>query len=121
VSKLAEDGKVALRNVRRDAIKAYDKLERWVHSSSPLITGLSAENKQRHRQARERWVHSSRAVGRGRCSAKKPYSKVLQKRNEKERAGSSYRLPFLFLCGCLTWQDKKMSEDDKKDMRIACR
>jgi ribosome recycling factor len=28
VSKLGEDGKVALRNVRRDAMKAYDKLEK---------------------------------------------------------------------------------------------
>ncbi|KAL5653459.1 hypothetical protein ACJX0J_038917, partial [Zea mays] len=28
VAKLAEDGKVAIRNIRRDAIKAYDKLEK---------------------------------------------------------------------------------------------
>jgi ribosome recycling factor len=30
VSRLTEDGKVALRNVRRDAIKAYDKLEKVI-------------------------------------------------------------------------------------------
>jgi hypothetical protein len=30
VSRLTEDGKVALRNVRRDAMKAYDKLEKVV-------------------------------------------------------------------------------------------
>ena len=28
VSKLGEDGKVALRNVRRDAMKAYEKMEK---------------------------------------------------------------------------------------------
>ncbi|OAE34358.1 hypothetical protein AXG93_1054s1440 [Marchantia polymorpha subsp. ruderalis] len=41
VSKLSEDGKVALRNVRRDSIKAYEKLEKEKKLSSDNVKDLS--------------------------------------------------------------------------------
>eukprot|EP00897_Mesotaenium_endlicherianum_P009924 jgi/Mesen1/8960/ME000056S08367 len=43
VSKLAEEGKVALRNVRRDAIKAYEKLEKEKKMSEDNVKDLSAD------------------------------------------------------------------------------
>ncbi|KAJ7538030.1 hypothetical protein O6H91_11G031800 [Diphasiastrum complanatum] len=43
VSKLSEDGKVAIRNVRRDAIKAYEKLEKEKKISEDNSKDLSAE------------------------------------------------------------------------------
>ncbi|KAM3365254.1 hypothetical protein ACQJBY_015171 [Aegilops geniculata] len=42
VAKLSEEGKVAIRNIRRDAIKAYDKLEKVC--SSQLEKKLSEDN-----------------------------------------------------------------------------
>ncbi|KAG6551661.1 hypothetical protein Mapa_006748 [Marchantia paleacea] len=41
VSKLSEDGKVALRNVRRDSIKAYEKLEKEKKLSSDNVKDMS--------------------------------------------------------------------------------
>lgn len=41
VSRLTEDGKVALRNVRRDAIKAYEKLEKEKKLSEDNVKDLS--------------------------------------------------------------------------------
>ncbi|KAJ1266906.1 hypothetical protein BS78_07G016000 [Paspalum vaginatum] len=43
VAKLAEDGKVAIRNIRRDAIKAYDKLEKEKKLSEDNVKDLSAD------------------------------------------------------------------------------
>uniref|UniRef100_A0A804M065 Uncharacterized protein n=2 Tax=Zea mays TaxID=4577 RepID=A0A804M065_MAIZE len=43
VAKLAEDGKVAIRNIRRDAIKAYDKLEKEKKFSEDNVKDLSAD------------------------------------------------------------------------------
>ncbi|KAH9555600.1 hypothetical protein CY35_08G123500 [Sphagnum magellanicum] len=43
VSRLTEDGKVALRNVRRDAIKAYDKLEKEKKLSADNVKDLSED------------------------------------------------------------------------------
>eukprot|EP00271_Cylindrocystis_brebissonii_P014593 TRINITY_DN35993_c0_g1_i1.p1 TRINITY_DN35993_c0_g1~~TRINITY_DN35993_c0_g1_i1.p1 ORF type:complete len:291 (+),score=70.07 TRINITY_DN35993_c0_g1_i1:113-985(+) len=43
VSKLAEDGKVALRNVRRDTLKAYEKLEKEKKLSEDEMKGLEAD------------------------------------------------------------------------------
>ncbi|CAM6033511.1 unnamed protein product [Sphagnum compactum] len=43
VSKLTEDGKVALRNVRRDAMKAYDKLEKEKKLSADNVKDLSED------------------------------------------------------------------------------
>lgn len=43
VSRLAEEGKVALRNVRRDAIKAYEKLEKDKKLSEDQQKDLSTE------------------------------------------------------------------------------
>ncbi|KAK4482271.1 hypothetical protein RD792_009423 [Penstemon davidsonii] len=37
VAKQAEEGKVAIRNIRRDAIKSYEKLEKVKKSSSPSL------------------------------------------------------------------------------------
>ncbi|CAI5513227.1 unnamed protein product [Closterium sp. Naga37s-1] len=41
VSKLSEDGKVALRNVRRDSIKAYEKLQKEKKISEDALKDLS--------------------------------------------------------------------------------
>uniref|UniRef100_A0A804PBX5 RRM domain-containing protein n=1 Tax=Zea mays TaxID=4577 RepID=A0A804PBX5_MAIZE len=43
IAKLAEDGKVAIRNIRRDAIKAYDKLEKEKKLSEDNMKDLSAD------------------------------------------------------------------------------
>jgi len=43
VSRLTEDGKVALRNVRRDAMKAYDKLEKEKKLSADNVKDLSED------------------------------------------------------------------------------
>ncbi|GJN32789.1 hypothetical protein PR202_gb21317 [Eleusine coracana subsp. coracana] len=43
VAKLAEDGKVAIRNIRRDAIKAYDKLQKEKKLSEDNVKDLSAD------------------------------------------------------------------------------
>uniref|UniRef100_A0A0E0EDC1 Ribosome-recycling factor, chloroplastic n=1 Tax=Oryza meridionalis TaxID=40149 RepID=A0A0E0EDC1_9ORYZ len=43
VAKLAEEGKVAIRNIRRDAIKAYDKLEKEKKLSEDNVKDLSAD------------------------------------------------------------------------------
>ncbi|KAL2612791.1 hypothetical protein R1flu_024483 [Riccia fluitans] len=43
VSKLSEDGKVALRNVRRDSIKAYEKLEKEKKLSADNVKDLSQD------------------------------------------------------------------------------
>ncbi|KAI7755486.1 hypothetical protein M8C21_031660 [Ambrosia artemisiifolia] len=43
VAKQAEEGKVAIRNIRRDAIKAYDKLEKEKKLSEDNIKDLSAD------------------------------------------------------------------------------
>ncbi|OEL33789.1 Ribosome-recycling factor, chloroplastic, partial [Dichanthelium oligosanthes] len=43
VAKLAEDGKVAVRNIRRDAIKAYDKLQKEKKLSEDNVKDLSAD------------------------------------------------------------------------------
>ncbi|GJP29473.1 hypothetical protein CLOM_g16743 [Closterium sp. NIES-68] len=41
VSKLSEDGKVALRNVRRDSLKAYEKLQKDKKISEDALKDLS--------------------------------------------------------------------------------
>jgi len=41
VSRLTEDGKVAIRNVRRDSIKAYEKLEKEKKLSEDNVKDLS--------------------------------------------------------------------------------
>ncbi|XP_074311382.1 ribosome-recycling factor, chloroplastic [Silene latifolia] len=43
VSKLTEEGKVALRNIRRDALKAYEKLEKDKKLSEDNVKDLSAD------------------------------------------------------------------------------
>ncbi|KAK9146680.1 hypothetical protein Sjap_006583 [Stephania japonica] len=43
VAKLAEEGKVALRNIRRDALKAYDKLEKEKKLSEDNVKDLSSD------------------------------------------------------------------------------
>ncbi|KAL5198957.1 hypothetical protein ABZP36_002469 [Zizania latifolia] len=43
VAKLTEEGKVAIRNIRRDAIKAYDKLEKEKKLSEDNVKDLSAD------------------------------------------------------------------------------
>ncbi|XP_042516488.1 ribosome-recycling factor, chloroplastic isoform X2 [Macadamia integrifolia] len=43
VAKQAEEGKVALRNIRRDAIKAYDKLEKEKKLSEDNVKDLSSD------------------------------------------------------------------------------
>ncbi|KAL6656798.1 hypothetical protein ACP70R_004578 [Stipagrostis hirtigluma subsp. patula] len=43
VAKLAEEGKVAIRNIRRDAIKAYDKLQKEKKLSEDNVKDLSAD------------------------------------------------------------------------------
>uniref|UniRef100_A0A0E0LMF5 Ribosome-recycling factor, chloroplastic n=1 Tax=Oryza punctata TaxID=4537 RepID=A0A0E0LMF5_ORYPU len=43
VAKLAEESKVAIRNIRRDAIKAYDKLEKEKKLSEDNVKDLSAD------------------------------------------------------------------------------
>ncbi|KAF8668444.1 hypothetical protein HU200_052258 [Digitaria exilis] len=43
VAKLAEDGKVSIRNIRRDAIKAYDKLQKEKKLSEDNVKDLSAD------------------------------------------------------------------------------
>ncbi|KAL7583578.1 ribosome-recycling factor, chloroplastic [Lactuca sativa] len=43
VAKQAEDGKVAIRNIRRDAIKSYDKLEKEKKLSEDNVKDLSAD------------------------------------------------------------------------------
>lgn len=46
VAKLAEEGKVALRNIRRDALKAYEKLEKEKKLSEDNVKDLSADLKK---------------------------------------------------------------------------
>ncbi|XP_050236482.1 ribosome-recycling factor, chloroplastic [Mercurialis annua] len=43
VAKLTEEGKVALRNIRRDALKAYEKLEKEKKLSEDNVKDLSAD------------------------------------------------------------------------------
>ncbi|XP_057550191.1 ribosome-recycling factor, chloroplastic isoform X1 [Amaranthus tricolor] len=43
VAKLAEEGKVAVRNIRRDALKAYEKLEKEKKLSEDNVKDLSAD------------------------------------------------------------------------------
>lgn len=43
VARLSEEGKVAVRNVRRDAIKAYEKLEKEKKLSTDNVKDLSAD------------------------------------------------------------------------------
>lgn len=43
VAKLAEEGKVAVRNIRRDALKAYEKLEKDKKLSEDNVKDLSAD------------------------------------------------------------------------------
>ncbi|WOL08878.1 ribosome-recycling factor, chloroplastic [Canna indica] len=43
VSKLSEEGKVAIRNIRRDAIKAYEKLEKEKKLSEDNVKDLSSD------------------------------------------------------------------------------
>ncbi|XP_059440239.1 ribosome-recycling factor, chloroplastic [Corylus avellana] len=43
VAKLAEEGKVALRNIRRDTLKAYDKLEKEKNFSEDIVKDLSSD------------------------------------------------------------------------------
>ncbi|EEF41699.1 ribosome recycling factor, putative [Ricinus communis] len=43
VAKLAEEGKVALRNIRRDALKAYEKLEKEKKLSEDNVKDLSGD------------------------------------------------------------------------------
>ncbi|KAK9083912.1 hypothetical protein Scep_030383 [Stephania cephalantha] len=43
VAKLTEEGKVALRNIRRDALKAYDKLEKEKKLSEDNVKDLSSD------------------------------------------------------------------------------
>ncbi|KAK1288586.1 hypothetical protein QJS10_CPB19g00791 [Acorus calamus] len=43
VAKQAEEGKVAIRNIRRDAIKAYDKLEKEKKLSEDNVKDLSSD------------------------------------------------------------------------------
>lgn len=43
VAKLAEDGKIAIRNIRRDAIKAYEKLEKEKKLSEDNVKDLSGD------------------------------------------------------------------------------
>ncbi|KVH94406.1 Ribosome recycling factor [Cynara cardunculus var. scolymus] len=43
VSKQAEEGKVAIRNIRRDAIKSYDKLEKEKKLSEDNVKDLSVD------------------------------------------------------------------------------
>lgn len=43
VAKLAEEGKVALRNIRRDALKAYEKLEKEKKLSEDNVKDLSSD------------------------------------------------------------------------------
>ncbi|XP_020092069.1 ribosome-recycling factor, chloroplastic isoform X1 [Ananas comosus] len=43
VAKLAEEGKVAIRNIRRDAIKAYEKLEKEKKLSEDNVKDLSSD------------------------------------------------------------------------------
>nr|CAA51077.1 nuclear located protein [Daucus carota] len=43
VAKQAEEGKVALRNIRRDAIKSYDKLEKEKKLSEDNVKDLSSD------------------------------------------------------------------------------
>ncbi|CAI5514130.1 unnamed protein product [Closterium sp. Naga37s-1] len=47
VSKLSEDGKVALRNVRRDSIKAYEKLQKEKKISEDALKDLSNDIQQK--------------------------------------------------------------------------
>uniref|UniRef100_A0A0E0QA42 Ribosome-recycling factor, chloroplastic n=1 Tax=Oryza rufipogon TaxID=4529 RepID=A0A0E0QA42_ORYRU len=48
VAKLAEEGKVAIRNIRRDAIKAYDKLEKKV--TDEYMKKIEAIQKQKEQE-----------------------------------------------------------------------
>lgn len=43
VSKQAEEGKVAIRNIRRDALKAYEKLEKEKKLSEDNVKDLSSD------------------------------------------------------------------------------
>lgn len=43
VAKLAEEGKVALRNIRRDALRAYEKLEKEKKLSEDNVKDLSSD------------------------------------------------------------------------------
>ncbi|XP_062145223.1 ribosome-recycling factor, chloroplastic [Alnus glutinosa] len=43
VAKLAEEGKVALRNIRRDALKSYEKLEKEKKLSEDIVKDLSSD------------------------------------------------------------------------------
>ncbi|KAL1825944.1 hypothetical protein ACET3Z_012722 [Daucus carota] len=43
VAKQAEEGKVALRNIRRDAIKSYDKLEKEKKLSEDIVKDLASD------------------------------------------------------------------------------
>ncbi|KAK8919187.1 hypothetical protein KSP39_PZI021549 [Platanthera zijinensis] len=43
VAKLAEEGKVSIRNIRRDAIKAYEKLEKEKKLSEDNVKDLSSD------------------------------------------------------------------------------
>lgn len=43
VAKLAEEGKVALRNIRRDALKGYEKLEKEKNLSEDIAKDLSSD------------------------------------------------------------------------------
>ncbi|CAL9772916.1 unnamed protein product, partial [Musa acuminata subsp. burmannicoides] len=43
VAKLTEEGKVAVRNIRRDAIKAYEKLEKEKKLSEDIVKDLSSD------------------------------------------------------------------------------
>lgn len=43
VAKQAEEGKVALRNIRRDALKAYEKLEKEKKLSADIVKDLSSD------------------------------------------------------------------------------
>ncbi|PNX97515.1 ribosome-recycling factor chloroplastic-like, partial [Trifolium pratense] len=43
VAKQAEEGKVALRNIRRDALKAYEKLEKDKKLSEDNVKDLSSD------------------------------------------------------------------------------
>lgn len=43
VAKQAEEGKVAIRNIRRDAIKSYDKLQKEKKLSEDIVKDLSSE------------------------------------------------------------------------------
>uniref|UniRef100_N1QQH1 Ribosome-recycling factor, chloroplastic n=1 Tax=Aegilops tauschii TaxID=37682 RepID=N1QQH1_AEGTA len=48
VAKLSEEGKVAIRNIRRDAIKAYDKLEKKI--TDEYMKKVEAIQKQKEQE-----------------------------------------------------------------------